>query len=40
MEQAVRVGIDRSVQPISISIELSHRFIDRNVIRTDTVCRL
>jgi hypothetical protein len=37
VQQAVRVGIDRSVQPISLIIELDHGFVDRNVIRTGTI---
>jgi len=40
MEQAIGVRIDSGVQPISLSIELNLRFVDRNVIRTSTRCRL
>jgi hypothetical protein len=40
MEQAVRVGIDGGVQPVSLSIELNHGSINCNVIRVNTVCRL
>jgi len=40
MEQAVGVGIDRGVQPISLVIELDHGFVDRNVIRVGTICGL
>ncbi len=40
MEQAVGIGIDSSVQPISFIIRLNHGFVDRNVIRISTVCRL
>lgn len=38
-EQAVRVGIDSNIQP-PLRIELNHGFIDRNLIRICTVCRL
>ena len=40
MEQTVGVGIDRSVQLITLVIELDHSFTDRNVIRVGTVGRL
>ena len=40
MEQTVGVGIDSSVQPISLIVELNHGFIDRNVIRLGPTCRL
>jgi len=40
MEQAIGVGIDSSVQPISIIIKLNHSLIDRNVIRLGPTCRL
>jgi len=40
VKQAVRVGIDGSVQPMSLAIELNHGFIDRNVIRIGTIFRL
>jgi len=40
VEQAVGVGIDGSVQPISLVIELNHGFINCNVIRVSTICRL
>ena len=40
MGQAVCVGVAGSVQPILLTIELNHGFIDCDVIRTGTVCRL
>lgn len=38
--QAVRVGIDGSVQPISLRFGIYHDFIDRDETRVGTVCRL
>ena len=40
VQQAVGVGIDSSVQPISLVIELDHGLINRHVIRVGTVCGL
>ena len=37
VEQAVRCGIDGSVQPVSLVIELDHSFVKRNVIRVSTI---
>jgi len=36
IEQAVRCGIDGSVQPVALVAELNHGFVDRNVIRVRT----
>jgi DNA polymerase IIIc chi subunit len=38
--QAIRRGIDGSVQPVLLAIELNHGFVNRNAIRISTVCRL
>ena len=38
--QAVRPGIDRSVQPEAFVIELHHCFVNRNVIWIGTASRL
>jgi hypothetical protein len=40
MQQAVRLRIDRSVQPEPFVIELDHGLVDRNVIRASTTCGL
>jgi hypothetical protein len=40
VEQTVRGGIDGSVQPVSLVVELDHGLIDRDVIRVGTICRL
>ena len=40
MEQAIRIGIDSSVQPVLLRIDLNHDLIDRNLVRAGTVCRL
>ena len=37
MQQAVRVGIDRTLQPMSLVIELDHGFVNHNVIGVGTV---
>ena len=37
VQQAVRFGIDRSVQPEPFVIELDHGLVDRNVIRVGTI---
>lgn len=36
VDEVVSIGIDRSVQPISLIIEFDHSFIDCNVIRAGT----
>ncbi len=33
MEQFVCIGIDGSVQPVSLVVESDHGFVNRNVIR-------
>ena len=40
IQQAVRFGIDRSVQPEPFVIELDHGLVNRNVIRVGTSCGL
>jgi hypothetical protein len=40
VQEFVRVGIDRGVQPKPFVVELNHRFIDRNVIRIFLICGL
>jgi hypothetical protein len=40
MEQAVVIAIDGSLQSVPITLELNHDFIDCNLIRVSTVCRL
>jgi len=40
VEQAVRIGIDGSVQSLPFRIELNHSLTERDVIRIHTVCRL
>ena len=40
VQQAVRRGIDYSVQPGPFVIELAHGFIHRDVIRVGTICGL
>ena len=40
VEQAVRLGIDRSVQPEAFVIELDHGLVNRNVIRINTASGL
>ena len=40
MEQTGAVGVDSSVQPISLIVEVNHGFINRNVIRLGPTCRL
>jgi len=37
MQQAVRLGIDCSVQPEPFVIELDHSLVNRNVIRVGTI---
>jgi hypothetical protein len=36
VQQAVRIGINRSVQPVAFRAELDHGFVNRNVIRVGT----
>ncbi len=40
VQQAVRLGTDRSVQPESFVIELDHGLVNRNVIRVGTTLGL
>ncbi len=40
MQQAVRVGIDSSVQPEPFVVELDHGFVNRDVIRISAIDRL
>jgi len=40
MEKIVRFGIDNSVQPVALIVELDHGLVERDVIRLGTVCRL
>jgi len=40
VQQAICLRIDRSVQPEPFVIELDHSFVNRNVIRLDTIKRL
>jgi hypothetical protein len=34
VEESVRVGTDRSVQPVSLIIDLDHSLVNRNAIRS------
>lgn len=40
VQQSVRLGIDRSVQPEPFLIQLDHGFVNRNVIRICSIERL
>jgi hypothetical protein len=37
VKQTVRGGIDSSIQPVSLVVELDHGFVDRNVIRVSAI---
>ncbi len=40
VEKFVRFGIDSSVQPVAPIVEVDHGFVECDVIRLGTVCRL
>jgi hypothetical protein len=40
VKELVRVGIDRSIQPVALSVDANHRFVNRNLIRIDVTVGL
>lgn len=38
MEESVRLGIDGSVQPVALIVEMDHRVVERDVIRLFPSC--
>jgi len=40
MKQFLRVGIDRSVQPVLLVVQSDHDFVDRNAVRASAIIGL
>ena len=40
MQEIVRLGVDRSIQPELLAVDSDHRLVERNVIRTRVAGRL
>jgi hypothetical protein len=40
MEELICVGIDRSVQPVTLAVDANHRLVNRNLIRLDVAIGL